>query len=219
VRRAAGLGGRWWMAVGAVVVITGCSGPSVPEPPPGQVIPAAWVQRTSEGWPDSDGHRSSIPVLERGSCLLADTPPEVLGRTAVVTDAGWGPYGDGGDAGSEDTAFRYLCDFWAEGAYSGELQLIKADSPAQAQRTVDEFLDQPSTGQQDNTVQTVRSGGLDVHVLSRWYPTNPQGLYQAMVFDRAAAAVAVLEINSLDQADYAQTSPQQIADALVASFA
>ncbi|WP_157970659.1 hypothetical protein [Nakamurella deserti] len=157
-----------------------------------------------------------MPVLQSGSCLLADTPPELLGRTADVTDVGWGPFGDD-DA--DDTSYRYVCDFWADGDYAGQLQLIKADSAAQAQRTVDDFLDRPSTTQQDNSVQTLRSGELDVHVLSRWYPTNPQGLYQAMYFDPAALAVVVLEVNSLDESRYAQTSPQQIADALVSTFA
>ena len=32
------------------------------------------------------------------------------------------------------------------------------------------------------------------------------------------SAVAVLKINSLDEDQYAQTSPQQVADALVATF-
>ena len=208
------------MAAGAVSVITvvsGCSGPALPEPPQG--IPASWVQRTTQGWPESDGYRSSVPVLERGSCLLAETPPRLLGRTAEVTSVGWGPYSDEGESSSANTAFRYVCDFWAEDAYAGELQLIKPDTAAQAQRIVDEFLDQPSTTQQDNAVETVRSGDLDVHVLSRWYPTNPQGLYQAVVHDPAAGAVAVLEINSLDEAQYAETSPQDVAGALVAALA
>ena len=196
--------------------MSGCSGPSVPPVPAG--VPASWVQRTSDGWPASDGHASSVPVLQRGSCLLADAPPELLGRSAEFTDVGWGPDSDAGGS-TEDTAFRYVCDFWAEDAYAGELQLLKANSPALAQRTVDEFVDQTSSSVQDNSVQTVRSGDMDVHVLSRWYPTNPQGMYQAMIYDRTAVAVAVLEINSLDETQYAQTSPQQVADALVASFA
>lgn len=211
------VGRRWTVAAVVAVLVTACSSPSEPEPPAEPGIPASWVQRTTEGWPGSDGHGSSIPVLTRGSCLLAETPPQVLGRTAEVVDVGWGPYGD--DSGTGDTAFRYVCDFLAADAYAGELQLIKAGTPAQAQRTVEEFTNQTSTTQQDNTVQTVRSGGLDVHVLSRWYPTNPQGMYQAMVFDPKVVAVAVLEINSLDETRYRQTSPQQVADALVASFA
>lgn len=209
--------GRWClMAAAAAIVMTGCSGPPVPQLPTG--IPASWMQRTSDGWPESDGYASSIPVLQRGPCLLTDPAPELLGRSAEFTDVGWGPYGDGGGS-TGGTAFRYVCDFWAKDAYAGELQLIKADTPALAQRTVDEFLDQTSTSVQDNSVQTVRSGNLDVHVLSRWYPTNPQGMYQAMVYDPTAAAVAVLEVNSLDETQYAQTSPQQVADALVAAFA
>jgi hypothetical protein len=208
--------GRWWVAAGAAVVLAGCSGPSLPEPPTVVTgIPASWVQRTTDGWPDSDGHDSSVPVLEDGDCLLTDDLPELLGRTAEVTDVGWGPYGDDS---SSDTAFRYVCDLWAEDAYAGQLQLIKVDTAEEAQQTVDEFVEQPSTDVQDNTVATVRSGDLDVHVLSRWYPTNPQGEYQAMYFDQAARAVAVLEINSLDEDQYGKTSPQQVADALVASF-
>lgn len=207
--------GRWVLAAGSVVLV-GCSGPSLPQPPTVVTgIPASWVQRTTEGWPESAGHDASVPVLENGDCLLTDDVPELLGRTAEVTSVGWGPFGDDS---SSDTAFRYVCDLWAEDAYAGELQLIKADSAAQAQATVDEFVDQPSTDVQDNSVATVRSGSIDVQVLSRWYPTNPQGLYRAMVHDLAASAVVVLEINSLDADQYAETSPQQIADALVATF-
>ena len=171
--------GRWWPAAAAMVVLVGCSGPLLPEPPMVLTgIPVSWVQRTMQGWPGSAGHDSSVPVLEDGDCLLTDDFPELLGRTAEVTERG---LGSDGDDSSSDTAFRYVCDLWAEDAYAGELQLIKADTSAQAQQTVDDFLDQPSTDVQDNSVTTVRSGGFDVQVLSRWYPTNPQGLYQAMV--------------------------------------
>jgi hypothetical protein len=208
--------GRWWAAAGAAVVLAGCSGPSLPVPPTVITgIPTSWIQRTTEGWPGSAGHDASVPVLEDGGCLLTDDLPEILGRTAEFTSVGWGHYGDDS---SSDTAFRYVCDLWAEDAYSGELQLIKADTAAQAQQTVDQFVDQPGTDVQDNSIETVRSGTFEVQVLSRWYPTNPQGLYQAMIYDEAASAVATLEINSLDEDQYARISPQQVADALVATF-
>jgi hypothetical protein len=199
----------------AVVVVTGCSGPSLPEPPTVVTgIPASWLERTTEGWPDSDGRNATVPVLGDGECLLVDAPPELLGRTAEITQAGWGPYGDS----DPDEAFRYVCDLWAEDAYAGSLQLIKAGSDDEARQTLQQFTDQPSTDVQDNSVEAVRSGELDVQVLSRWYPTNPQGEYQALYFDQAAGAIAILEINSLDEDQYDQLSPQQVADALVASF-
>ncbi|MBM9468787.1 hypothetical protein [Nakamurella leprariae] len=188
----------------------------MPEPPTAVTgIPVSWIERTTQGWPDSDGHGATMPVLGRGDCLLADAPPELLGRTAEITDVGWGPYGD--DSAS-DTAFRYVCDLWAPDAYAGSLQLIKTGSDDQARETVEQFTDQPSTDVQDNSVETVQSGELDVQVLSRWYPTNPQGEYQALYFDEAAGAIAVLEVNSLDEDQYGQLSPRQVADALVASF-
>jgi hypothetical protein len=209
------IGHRWAAAV-AAMILAGCSGPSLPGRPMVVTgVPSSWVQRTTEGWPGSAGRDSTMPVLEDGDCLLTDDLPQMLGRTAEVTSVGWGPYGDDS---SSDTAFRYVCDFWAEGAYAGDLQLLKADTAAQAQQILDDFTDQPSTDVQDNTVVTVRSGDFDVQVLSRWYPTNPQGLYQAVIYDRAASAVVSLEINSLDEEQYADTSPQQVADALVATL-
>lgn len=198
--------------LGAAVVV-GCSSPSLPGQASLPGIPKAWLSSTAEGWPESDGRASSVPVLGDGPCLLGDDAPEFTGATTRFTDVGWGPYGDG------DESYRYLCSFWAEEAgFAGELQLIQAGTPEEAQETLDLFLDQPSTGVQENTVETVRSGPFDVHVLSRWYPTNPQGLFQAMYVDESARAIAVLEINSLDADVYDATSPQQIADLLVATF-
>jgi hypothetical protein len=72
---------------------------------------------------------------------------------------------------------------------------------------------------QDNTVEEVTSGDLDLLVLTRWYPTNPQGLYQAIYHDEQADAIVSLEINSLSEEDFAALTPQDVADALVAAMA
>ena len=84
---------------------------------------------------------------------------------------------------------------------------------------VDEFDAQTSTAVQENEVTTVTSGRLEVSVLRRWIPSNPQGAYRVLYLDEDALAAVVLEINSLDESDFAAFSDQDAADALVAAMA
>lgn len=172
-------------------------------------VPESWLTATAEGWPDAPAHGGGVPVLSRGECLLTSEPPAFLGGGARLTDTGWGPFGDSADG------YRYLCGFWKSGSYSGELQLIQASSADETALAVDEFRSQKSSDVQDNTVEEVTSGALDMLVLTRWYPTNPKGMYQALYLDEAANAIVTLEINSLDEADFAALTPQDVADALV----
>lgn len=96
---------------------------------------------------------------------------------------------------------------------------MRGSDLADGQQTLDEFPDQASTAQQENSVSDVTSGKLDLLVLTRWYPTNPQGLYQALYFDEDANALVSLEINSLDEDDFEELTPQDVADALVEAMA
>lgn len=52
-------------------------------------------------------------------------------------------------------------------------------------------------------------------VLTRWYPTNPQGLYAALYHDEEAQVLVEFEINSLDEADFDAFSAQETAETLV----
>lgn len=196
-----------------VLLISACT--ASPGVDPGSVtgVPERWRTATAEGWPSSAGHGSSAPVMSREKCLLADTPPEILGETGKFTDSGWGPFGDGA------TGYRYICNLWKPDAYAGELQLIHAASPDAAASTVEEFRTQKSSRVQENTVTEVTSGKLDLWVLTRWYPTNPQGRYQALYHDENSDTIVTLEINSLDEKQFATLTPQQVADALVGMMA
>lgn len=175
-------------------------------------IPEEWLEATAEGWPGSKGYGGSTPVLTRDPCLLLDSAPEVLGSSPETTDTGWGGY-----SGGEDS-YRYVCGFWSPDQYSGQVQLIQTDA-ASAQATIDDFDSQSDTDVQDNTVETVESGGLEVHVLTRWYPTNPQGEYQAVYLDEAHDAIFTFEVNSLDEEDFDALTPQDVADLLVSILA
>jgi hypothetical protein len=184
----------WATAVAAtclITLLTSCSTTGDGDPADVTGIPEAWLTATQEGWPSSRGYGGDVPVLSRGECLLGDEP-------------------DG---------YRYVCSIWKRDVYSGDLQLLRAVSPTDAEQTVEEFRSQPSTGVQDNTVEEVTSGDLDLLVLTRWYPTNPQGLYQAIYHDEQADAIVSLEINSLSEEDFAALTPQDVADALVAAMA
>lgn len=150
-----------------------------------------------------------------GECLLADDFPEVLGAAPEITESGWGPFGeDAKDKGS----FRYLCGIWTKGQFSGQMQLIVSSEKGALQETVDEFTDQPDTSVQENTVTKVDSAGQQVHVLQRWYPTNPQGEYQALYVDKDAGAAVTWEVNSLDETDFEKYTSQQAADDLMATL-
>ncbi len=179
-------------------------------------IPASWLEDTAQGWAGSDAFGGEIPVLTNDSCRLGDVLPSILDDDPEVTDSGWGSYGE--DATAVDS-YRYLCDFWSEGRYAGSLQLIQAADAATVEQTLQQFVSQNDTPEQDNTVTTVNAGKLEVHVLKRWYPTNPQGLYEAMYVDAGKNAAAVLGVNSLDDSDFAEYSDEQVAEDLLAALA
>lgn len=197
-----------------VLLLAGCA--SNPDPDSVTGIPSSWLRDTAEGWPDSDAFGGDIPVLDDSDCVLGDVVPDILGDDPDPVDSGWGSYGD--DASAPD-AYRYLCEFLREDRYSGSVQLIQAPDAATAASTVEEFADQPDTTEQDNTVTTVQAGQLEVQVLARWYPTNPQGAYQAMYVDEDHDAIVVLEVNSLDEDDFQSYSDDQAAQDLLEALA
>lgn len=176
-------------------------------------IPESWLQQTADGWESSDGYGQQYPVLSEGDCLLADQMPRILDKRPRFTDVGWGSFA------SDDDGYRYICDFWRRDLYAGELQLIQASSAADAQAVYDDFKNTTSIPEQDDTVETVTSGDLEVLVLTRWYPTNPQGYYSAMYFDEDAQALFTIEINSLTKENFDAISPQDVADLLVGLMA
>ncbi|MDQ0734661.1 hypothetical protein [Arthrobacter agilis] len=194
--------------------LSGCSGGTETDDVTG--IPASWLEKTADGWTASDAFGGDMPVLTRERCQLGDVVPDVLGEKPEITDSGWGSYGDDPEAAD---SYRYVCDFWSEGRFAGSLQLIHAADPATAEQTLEDFVSQIDTTDQDNTVTTVRVGQLDVHVLARWYPTNPQGEYQALYLDTENNALAVFEVNSLKDDDYAEYSDTRVAEDLVTALA
>ncbi|KZE90607.1 hypothetical protein [Microbacterium sp. TNHR37B] len=196
-----------------VLLVSACT--ASPGVDPGSVtgVPEPWRTTTAEGWPSSAGHQSGTPVMSRGKCLLADSPPEILDETGTFTDSGWGPFGD------DASGYRYICSLWKPDAYAGELQLIQAASAEAVATTVEQFRTQKSSRVQENTVTEVTSGKLDLWVLTRWYPTNPQGRYQALYHDEDSDTIVTLEINSLDEKQFATLTPQDVADALVGMMA
>lgn len=196
-----------------VAVLSACTSGDQPDAGSVAGIPQAWLTATADGWPSSDAHGGDIPVLTSEKCLLGDQTPQVLGGGAEFTDSGWGAYG------SSQSGYRYLCSFGKSGSFSGQLQLLRASSAAEASQTLTELRTQKSTAQQDNSVQEVTSGQLHLVVLKRWYPTNPQGRYEALYLDDAANALVSLEVNSLSKADFAAVTPQEVADALVQTMA
>lgn len=205
----------------AALLLASCSSGTADDPGPASPttaaatadgIPEEWLEATAEGWPGSRGYGGSSPVLTQDPCLLLDAVPEVAGSVPELTRAGWGGYSGG------DDAYRYVCSLWSPDEYAGQVQLIQTDAPS-AQATVDDFVSQTDTPDQDNTVETVESGGLEVHVLTRWYPTNPHGAYQAVYLDEERDAIVTFEVNSLDEEDFDALSPQAVADTLVGILA
>lgn len=196
----------------AVFPLTACSDSGI-DPDEVTGIPESWRSDTAEDWPDSDAYGGSMAILSRGTCLLADDPPELFGASPKFTEVGYGGFGTSKDG------YQYACNFWAEDEYAGSLTLTQATTATEADKLVTEFDGQQSSKVQDNSVETVTSGQLQLSVLSRWYPTNPQGAYQALYYDADELAVVVLEVNSLDKQMYDDASPQEVADALVALMA
>lgn len=205
------------VSLGVTVVVTatlvGCAPTGGAEPESVTGIPEQWLTATEEGWPTSDGFGRNIPVLSRDACLLSESAPHILEGGASLTNTGWGGYG------ADEDGYRYICGVHLRDAYAGYLQLLRSPNSKGLQEAFDEFRSQPSTTLQHNSVTEVTSGRLDLHVLTRWYPTNPQGLYQAMYFDEDANAIVSFEINSLNKHDFDALTPQDVADALVATMA
>ena len=205
-------------AAAVVVGLAGCSGGSGEsareEATSVEGIPQSWIDETRADWPESDGFGASMPHYSMGAdCLLGDSMPEVLGTVPEIQEAGWGPFG----GNARDTeSYQYQCGIWAEDQYSGSVQLFVTPDSTRLQELVDDFTEQGDTPVQDNTVSTVTSSDQTLHVLKRWYPTNPQGAYQAMYVDTKAGAVAVWEVNSLDEEEFEEYSEQQAADDLMA---
>ncbi len=191
------------------LLVAGCSG-APEEAEPATTVPAAWLDDAAEGWPGSAGHGSSAPVLSGDDCVLTD---EVVARGATArTDlSGWGPYGD--DASADD-AYRYVCEFRGDDL-SAQLQLIQAGSPTDAAATVDLFLDQRTTSDQENEASTVQVAGVDVHVNHRWYPGPGYGEATALFHDEDADALVQLEVSSLDEDAFEAYTAQQVADDLM----
>jgi len=173
---------------------------------PANSIPEAWLEVTAEGWPGSSGYGSSAPVLSRARCILT-AEVTARGEQGWSDLSGWGAYGP--DASADD-AYRYVCGFDGD-ELSAQLQILQADSPTLARATVDDFLDQPTTRDQENESSTVLVGEVDVHVNVRWYPTPEYGEVTALFEDEEAVAIAVLEVSSLDADEIAAYTPEQAA--------
>lgn len=208
------------MIVGGV--LTGCSGPAVGVDPSSVTgIPSSWLEDTAKEWPDSDGYGQSVPRFDgrvEGQCLLTDKGPELMGEQFELSTEGWGSYGMDDEA---TDAYRYVCNIRVPDNYSGEMQLLQADGADLAQATLNDFLGTQSIPEQDNTVTTVQSSQLEVHVLKTWYPTNPtpHGSSTALYLDDAQDALFWLRITSLDDEQFDEYSDQQAADDLVALLA
>lgn len=135
------------------------------------------------------------------------------------SNSGYGPLGTGPDANS----FVHRCELSDpghrpddpdRGRAAGSVELTRYADPAGLQEAVARFRAQTDTPVQDNEVTRLRSGRYAVDALRRWYPTNPQGCYQALVVDEGQRATLLLEVNSLSRADFEAGSAQRVADAL-----
>lgn len=191
------------------LLLAACAG-APEEVEPATAVPAAWLDDAAAGWPGSAGHGASAPVLSGAGCVLTD---EVVahGATARSDLSGWGPYGDDASAGD---AFRYVCEFRGD-ELSVQLQLVQAGSAADARATVDLFLDQRTTSDQENESSTVQVAGVDVHVNHRWYPGPGYGEATALFLDEDADALVQLEVTSLDGTAFDAYTPQHVADDLM----
>lgn len=175
-------------------------------------IPKKWLATTSHAWPDSDGFKASTPVLSSGDCATYDGSVTIAGARPAISDVGYGPLG----SAATTSAYRYVCEFDDSDHYAGSFQIIKATDRAEAEEVLDNSMDDTDTSVQTNDVTTVTAGGVKVHVLKRWYPTNPQGMYEAVYLDQNRSALAVLEVDSLDKAHFASYTEKDVAADLIA---
>jgi hypothetical protein len=193
------------------LLASGC-GNSGSDSAPVTGIPKEWLQATADEWPKSDGHDASMPVLAQGECVTFDGGVKILGAEPEITDVGYGHL----SLSDSDKDYRYACNLWDPDHYAGSFQILKVTDLAGAQRLVDGSMNEADSSVQENSIATVEVDGLRIHVLKRWYPTNPHGEYHAMYVDEQALAIAALEVNSLDQDDFNAYSERQVAEDLVA---
>jgi hypothetical protein len=97
---------------------------------------------------------------------------------------------------------------------TGDVTLTRYADLTRLQKAVAQFRSQHNTPVQNNEVTHLTSGHYTVEALRRWYPTNPRGLYGAMVVDEQQRATLLLEVNSLSRADFDAASAQKVAGAL-----
>lgn len=192
-------------------------------------IPQAWITRTAQEWPDSQGFAEHAPVQEFSEeCLLFDDDPEFFDEPTRVRFAGFGSFGrpttNFGNEPSTEDSYRYLCSLARadeqqaeEGlAWTPAAQLMVTESVEHAEQTVEAFLDQPDLPERLNDVQTVRAYGAEIHTVEREFPTNPGngGELEAIFYDEAAGAIIKLRLHSMDEDLRAEHGSQGIAEDL-----
>lgn len=218
---------RLAVLLGAGLLLVACSGGgAAPEPEPvaapaATVVPTAWIDATTGAWPESDGRSDGVMVLVGArQCALGDEGVRVLGTEFRWDMSGYGPL-ESDSASPESFVHRctlsdtqHLPGDYTPGRAAGRVELTRYADVAGVQEGVARFRSQTDTPVQDNDVTRLTSGRYPVEALRRWYPTNPQGLYQAMVVDEQQRATVLLEVNSLSREDFEATSAQEVADAL-----
>jgi hypothetical protein len=224
----------------AALLAAGCSGapgtapPGGPDPapPPARtVVPTAWLDAAAAAWPGSDGSKNRVMVFGGArQCALGDQRVHVRDAELRWSGSGYGPvvpgaagvYGQQAPGAAAGDGFVHLCRLSLSRTPSagvpsraaGDVVLTRYPDAAALRSAVAGFRNQRDTPVQDNEVGPVTSGRYGVDVLRRWYPTNPQGAYQAMVVDEPQRATVVLELNSLSRHDFDALSAQQAADVL-----
>ena len=221
---------RLVLAAVAALLAAGCSTapgaapPAEPAPPTARtVVPTAWIDAAAAAWPTSDGRKDGVMVSEGArQCALGDQQVRVRDLDLRWNGSGYGPvvpgpagvYGQAAAGTGPAGGFVHRCELWAPDRAAGSIVLTRYPDALALQSAVAGFRDQPDTPVQDNEVGPVTSGRYTVDVLRRWYPTNPQGAYQAMVVDEPQRATVVFELNSLSRQDIDALSSQEAADAL-----
>lgn len=206
-------GGRL-AALLAAVVLAGCGGSDTEAVEDVEVtgIPQSWLEEAAEQWPSSSGFDAAMPVLESdGSCLTFEEGTTIAGAEPTTTGAGFGRL----RFSSSDDDYQYICRIWDRGNYSGDVQLVQVADLATAEAVAASLADDTDLPVQENDVSVVEVAGLQISVLSRWYPTNPQGLRRAVLVDGDQSAVVSLEVNSLDEDDFEAYTDQDVAEDLV----
>ncbi|GAA2081639.1 hypothetical protein GCM10009821_22890 [Aeromicrobium halocynthiae] len=179
-------------------------------------VPQSWLEETAEQWPSSDGFDAAMPVLDAdGSCLTFEEGTTIAGVEPTTTGAGFGRLG----FSSSDDDYLYVCSIWDRDHYAGDVQLIQVADLATAEAVAADLADDTDLPVQENDVTVVEVAGLQISVLSRWYPTNPQGMRRAVLVDEDRTAVVSLEVNSLDEEDFEAYTDRDVAEDLVAVLA